>query len=388
VDVPVDVSLTEKTRIGVISPTDEDLPIYEFMTHYAQNDINKFCNESDIETQFEFILSSGQGHAGKALEKTQAFHEMGIDLLVGGGWSSQLWVMKSYVDKNKIIVVSPSSTNPQDEMLQNDYIFRLCTHDFMIGKIMAHVSACYGINKMLIIERGDGWGVGIGDWFEAEFTELEGETVGRIKYPAETEQTFQKYLDEAETILHTLSGGLPSEQVGVFLVGFNECATLLKEMTGYSLLSNVTWFSTDAVANTLYIIQESGFEAVHVKLISPLPLPVWSDKSLEVARAYSDRFGKVLDFYTANIYDACWVLALSVIEADSLDSGLVVEVLPGVSGSYNGLTGLCGLDVYGDRLIFRMGLYACGYDPSPRWMLIGYYNSPESNVMWDDFYID
>ena len=70
VDVPVDVSLTEKTRIGVNSPTDEDLPKYEFITNLAQDDINKFCNESNLETQFEFILTSGQGQAGKALENT------------------------------------------------------------------------------------------------------------------------------------------------------------------------------------------------------------------------------------------------------------------------------------------------------------------------------
>lgn len=82
------------------------------------------------------------------------------------------------------------------------------------------------------------------------------------------------------------------------------------------------------------------------------------------------------------------VLGLSVIEADSLNTSHIRDMLPSVSGVYFGLTGPCGFDANGDRLVFQTGLYAYGYDPSPRWMLIGYYHSPENTVIWDESYID
>lgn len=66
-----------------------------------------------------------------------------------------------------------------------------------------------------------------------------------------------------------------------------------------------------------------------------------------------------------------------------LDASQIREILPSVSSDYFGLTGYCGLDVYGDRQEFQMGLYGYGYDPNPRWILVGYFYSPENTVIWE-----
>ncbi len=78
------------------------------------------------------------------------------------------------------------------------------------------------------------------------------------------------------------------------------------------------------------------------------------------------------------------VLGLSVIEAGSTDASDVREVLPMVAEGFVGLTGSCGLDMYGDRLVFRTGLYAFGYlDTSFRWLYVGEYYSPSNEVIWE-----
>ena len=59
-----------------------------------------------------------------------------------------------------------------------------------------------------------------------------------------------------------------------------------------------------------------------------------------------------------------------------------------ISGRYTGLTGPCELDINGDRLNFRMCLYAYGDVPSLRWMSIGYHISHENTVILDGFYLD
>ena len=146
---------------------------------------------------------------------------------------------------------------------------------------------------------------------------------------------------------------------------------------------NVTWFSTDAVANSLEIEQLPPDISTSVKLVSPQHLPVWSNHSSTIASDYHTQFEAHLGFYEANIYDSCMILCLSVIEVGSDDPSLVEEVLPGVAENFIGLTGPCGLDQYGDRLHYNTGLYAIEYDPGLRWMLVGYYHSPINEVTWE-----
>ncbi len=379
---PEETTLSGEIEIGVISTTSDDLAKYEYLSGLAAGQLNKICNESGLNAYFKFTVVCGEGSAAKALECTQSFHETGVDLLVGGGWSSQLWSMKSYVETRGMLVVSPSSTNPQEPMIQDDSIFRLTPHDYMIGKIMAHVAYDYGVENMIVLERDDAWAVGVGDWFVEEYESLGGDVFERVKYPPATASEFSEYLNKVENSLEEKS--IFDEDTGVFLLSFSETSAILNELVGYPSLVNVTWFCTDAVANSLEIDSVSEDILSSVKLVSPLHLPVWDEYSTSVGRDYHDRFGNDLGFYEANIYDSCMVLGLSVIEADSINTSKVMEVLPLVAGDFVGLTGPCGFDMYGDRLDFRTGLYAVGYDLGLRWMLIGWYYSPTNEIVWEN----
>ena len=369
--------LSGVVQIGVISPTDEDLPKYTYMAGLAESDLNSLCAESGQNISFIFQIFSANRMGSTALEITQSLHGAGVDLVVGGGWSSQLCVMRSYVNYNEILVISPSSTNPQEFSLQNDYIFRLCTHDFMIGEIMAEVSESLGLDSVLIIERGDAWAEGVGNWFERDYG---GELVGQIRYLAETSE-FDDILDEAECRLSEIDAS--DSSVGVFLIAFSESKELLAGLSSYPLLSNVTWLGTEPMIETLV---PTGIDHViqNIRLISPMITPVPSERVDEIALDYQAEVGDVLDFYDASIYDSCMVLGLSVIEADSTNGSVVRDVLPDVAEGYVGLTGPCGLDVNGDRRVFQMGLYELSTDPAQRWRLIGHFNSLDKTVSWID----
>ncbi len=67
-------------------------------------------------------------------------------------------------------------------MIQDDSIFRLTPHDYMIGKIMAHVAYDYGVENMIVLERDDAWAVGVGDWFVEEYESLGGDVFERVKF--------------------------------------------------------------------------------------------------------------------------------------------------------------------------------------------------------------
>lgn len=379
---PDEHKLSGEIEIGVISPTKDDLPKYQYLCGLAEERLNKICNESGVNTSYIFTVVSGEGLAAKALEHTQGFHERGVDLLVGGGWSSQLCVMRSYVETREMLVISPSSTNPQEPMIQDDSIFRLTSHDYVTGKIMAHVAYDYGVENMVVLERDDAWAVGIGDLFVDEYEALGGVVLDRVKYPPAQSSDFQEHLDKVENSFGSKS---TRESMGVFLLSFSETSVILHELEEYPGLANVPWFSTDAVANQLDVDSVPEKISTDIKLISPHHLPVWSNYSSPIAREYHILFDDNLGFYEANIYDSCMVLGLSVLETGSMNASNVKEVLPKVAGDFSGLTGSCGLDKYGDRLDFRTGLYAFGYlETSFRWIYVGEYHSPTNEIIWEN----
>jgi ABC-type branched-subunit amino acid transport system substrate-binding protein len=379
---PDEHTLSGEIEIGVIAPTTDDQAKYEYLSGLAETRLNKICNESGLNASFILTVVSGEGSGAKALEHTQGFHDRGVDLLVGGGWSSQLWSMKSYVETHEMVVLSPSSTSPQEPLKQDDFIFRLAPHDYMIGKIMAHVAYDYGIENMLILERDDAWAVGIGDLFVDEYEALGGEVIERVKYPPAQSSDFKEYLGKVE---NSLEAKTTRESTGVFLLSFGETSVILHELEEYPGLVNVTWFSTDAVANQLDVNSVPEKISTDIKLISPHHLPVWSNYSSSIAQEYHSLFDHNLGFYEANIHDSCMVLGLSVLEAGSMNKSNVKEALPEVAEDYIGLTGSCGLDKYGDRLDFRTGLYAFGYiEKSFRWIYVGEYHSPTNEIIWEN----
>ena len=61
--------------------------------------------------------------------------------------------------------------------------------------------------------------------------------------------------------------------------------------------------------------------------------------------------------YTGNLYDAVWLSALTVIQTGEYDNVTFIETFPEVARDYNGVSGNCNLDQYGDRLNAGYNIY-------------------------------
>jgi ABC-type branched-subunit amino acid transport system substrate-binding protein len=263
-------------------------------------------------------------------------------------------------------------------MIQDDSIFRLAPHDFVIGKIMAHVVFDYGIESIVILERDDTWASGVGDWFVEEYESLGAHIIDRVEYPASTTK-FSNYLNKIEYDLVKSN----FEKPGIFLLSSIETSTILNELVNHQSLVDVTWFGSEKMINSIKLDSVPEDILSNVKLISPQYLPAWDTNSLSIAQSYQNRFGEDPSFYDANIYDSCMVLGLSVIEIRSANAGSVAQVLPNIANNYTGLTGSCGLDEYGDRKNFRTGIFTIGYGANLKWLYIGYLESPDNKVIWE-----
>jgi ABC-type branched-subunit amino acid transport system substrate-binding protein len=117
------------------------------------------------------------------------------------------------------------------------------------------------------------------------------------------------------------------------------------------------------------------------------PIPSTADNSVykRVNRAFVDEFNMSLGYYDANIYDCCWVMVLSVLEAGTADGTEVAKVLPEVAAGFTGATGPCILDENGDREGVDYDLW--GYfevDGTCESLRCGTYHHESDSVEWDE----
>jgi len=371
----------QKVEIVVVSPTLEDHPKYEYLAKLAEHDLNQYCSASGLNTSFRFELFSANSSMAQHYEIVFDKHFEGVDLFVGGGWSSYLFILYSFIEDNRVLIVSPSAKNPQ--LALDDHIYLLGIQDFDSAEIMAHTSLGYGIDKTLVIERGDSWGAGLGDQFSETNRRLGGEILGRIRYALDSETGIIDGLSEAEQVMQEAILNSPNSTYGVFLLSFGESVDIFQELESYPTLSSVKWFGHELLVNDVDLT-ELLVEAPMVEFIAPSPIPVWGEWSLEIALDYYAETGDELGFYEANIYDSCMVLGLSVLEADSVNASLVREEIIGVADDYVGLTGPCGLDESGTRHVYHIGLFEIVSDPNPRWALIGEYDSSNHAITWGE----
>ena len=371
-------SITRTIKIGVISTSDQDYEQYKFLANYAEQDLNTICIQKEIDLRFNFSITSGKGDAVTPLSTIwDQWDAEGTELFVAGGWTSQLTAMRSFISDNKILVLSPSSTTSQlsQSDFQREYIYRLSPPDHFYPSILARFSIEYGLERILII--GQEWYIeAIGPNFLDEYEMLGGDVIGNITYLASSREIqgsrYTECLDEAEKVLASYNS---RNATGVLLLGFGESGTVISESNDYPLLHNVTWLHLDAYRYTQNTLSELNDTLLNTRIISLHPVLPVSEKSSTINEEFDTMFGEELDFFYANVYDSCMLLGLSVIEADSSNSSIVRDVLPAVAGDYSGLTGPCGLDVNGDRRIFKVGLYILSFDDSDNWQLISYYDS-------------
>lgn len=384
----IDGEMIEETvntvEIGVMSPTSETYSAYMFLAELAQEEINEYCKESLIDYQFKFVLTCAEGMAGNALELTRQYHACGINLVVGYGWSSHLCSgAREYAEENGMVLLSPSSTSPIYAV--KDHVFRLCPNDFMVIHPLAKTMWSIGVTDVVVFHRGDAWGDGLVEGLKAEYEKIGGRIPNVVRYTGETEGAgFRSYVERADDALQEIVKEVGEEHAAVLLLSFSEAVDILRESGGFQGLMNVTWFGVESTARSEMIRENASKEAMRVKLISlDVDLP-----ETEVYRWVNEAFGaslnRTLSFYNANIYDGCWIMALSVIEANMTNASAIIDVLPRVALNYTGASGNCHLDENGDRDTMDYALW--GYfevDGECTCLKCGTYHNDSDEVEWD-----
>jgi ABC-type branched-subunit amino acid transport system substrate-binding protein len=335
--------------IGVLADYAENIPKYELILEYAEEKIKTYCNDSGLPYKFSFEVRSAEGMAAIALELTEEWHRRGINLIMGPPWSSMFCVTRRYADENDMIVMSHESTSPI--LAVDDNGFRLTIHDFKEAQVLTRLFEEDHVEAVVCLSRADAWGEGL----VVELVEhYEGELF-YLDYSAET-TSFLYELKWADETVQSLTEEYGEGNVAFLVFSFNEIGTILNQSTAFPTLQGVTWYGPGLV-NEEDVSGEVGDVAARLNLTSFAPLIPQSSELEELNVLYNIYFKEDIDFYKANIYDVCWILSLSVIDAGSDSATALKTILPDVASSYTGITGDCTLDRYGDRNVAFYGVY-------------------------------
>ena len=337
-------------KIGdiVASSNPIDLLSAQAIAQIALEDINSYCTRLRIPYRFQVEIKVANGNTAIHLTKVQEFYSQGVRLLLAGRWSNQAKTSLSYINANKMLMLSPSATVP-DLAIAGDNLFRLCPSDSYLGPALANTVWSKGVKHVIVIQRGDSWGDGLYSTFISEYTRLGGSLASEVIRYATTEVDFTTHLATAESQA-TEAGS----EYGVVLLAFNEAATILNTLANnqnlYQKIYSCIWFGADGTANNQYIIDNAGAAAAHVGLYSLRAKEVHGPSWSSVESRYQAATGQIFNSYIAYEYDIFWVYALSVVKTGSTNTVAVKCVLPWVAARYNGASGYCKLNAYGDRL--------------------------------------
>jgi ABC-type branched-subunit amino acid transport system substrate-binding protein len=237
-------------------------------------------------------------------------------------------------------------------------------------------------SSVIIIQRGDAWGDGIVDDFESKYN---GQILRKIRYPGETIE-FKHQLEIAEAAFTEYN---ETEKPNMLLVTFSEASYILNDAKYYPVLLNTTWFGTDSIADDRSILEEAGEYASQVKLISPkISVNQENVDYLEINQLYMEKFGSDMDFYQANVYDCCWLMAHCIIDLNTTDGGAIQSSILEVASKHQGITGNLSLDSNGDREIASYALYGYfnvnGTYVSEK---CGFYQQDTDQIIWENNYL-
>lgn len=376
----------KKIRIGVIASSTSGLETLQpLFKQIIEPDINAYMaklprDRFNPPMVFEFLIEDAQSSAEVHLQKVQMFHKMGVDLIIGGGWSSQAAASLDYINEHGMLLISASSTSPL-LAIPGDNLFRVCPDDAMQGKAISAMLLSKGVTKAIVIQRDDTWGNGIYGAFEAEYTSGGGTIIAYEQYPT-YETDFTMYLASAEAA----ATGTPDE--GVLMLSFEEAVTIILQAQDYPDIYSLEWFGSDGTAMSYILSDEAPEQACHLKIYSTMGAPTYSSKYDEMAQRYYDLVGQEMDFYTACHVDAAWLLAMGVLETQSSNTKQVkatdiIQVLPDVASRYFGYSGWCLLNEAGDRMSMNYDIWGFA-EVSGQCVFFkyGFYDTITSQITW------
>jgi branched-chain amino acid transport system substrate-binding protein len=259
-----------------------------------------------------------------------------VTVLLGEVASSRSLAMAPIADRERVPMITPSSTNPKvtkdDAGKTRPYVFRVCFIDPFQGTVMAkYARETLKVSKVAILrDVANDYSVGLADFFAAKFQELGGKIVA--------DQSYQDKDKDFKAQLTAIKGRAPE---AVYVPGYYLAVALIGRQARelgmkQPFLGGDGWDSAQ-----LYEVAKGALDggAFSNHYSHENPAPIIQD----FVRRYKERFGAVPDSLAAQGYDAALVAIDAMQRAKDLSGPAIREQLEQTRG-FQGVTGLITID--------------------------------------------
>ncbi len=239
-----------------------------------------------------------------------------VHYIVGEVCSSASIPISEIAEKNKVIQISPTSTNPTVTLnadgTTKKYVFRACFIDPFQGTVMAKFALSKGYKTAFIMfDQGNDYVRGLAEFFEKAFSEAGGQIVGKESY-TKTDTDFSAILTKvAESKAEVLF--LPDYYNIVNLVG----AQAKEKGVTAVMMGGDGWDSADLDVKAA----DGGFYSNHYDAADTRPIvQSW------VAN-YQKKYNSVPDALATLAYDATNLLLAGIAKAGVDDTDKVAAAM-------------------------------------------------------------
>ncbi|MEE7627554.1 ABC transporter substrate-binding protein [Methylobacter sp. Wu8] len=260
-----------------------------------------------------------------SIEKTQ--------IIIAGVTSSSALSIAPIAEKNKVVLFSPCSSNPQ---LTNagDYIFRNWPSDNAEGEEMAKF-AHKSYKKIAVISMNNDFSLGLRDIFIDSFKKLGGEVTFSDSFQSGTSD-FRSIVTKLKTVQYDAIY-LPAHAF--------EAANFIKQSKEMGVNTQFLGVDTYESPEFIKIAGNSSDGVIYTNLSFN---PALKSTTVEnFSNVYFKKYGQNPEIYSAQSYDALKIIALAIKKAGDSASGAVKAQLYDIK-DYDGVSGLTSFDSNGD----------------------------------------
>ncbi|MCP4368569.1 MAG: ABC transporter substrate-binding protein [Deltaproteobacteria bacterium] len=258
-----------------------------------------------------------------------------LKILLGGVCSSVTLATAPIVERSRIILISPASTNPKITDA-GDYIFRVIPSDSLRGKVFAeYIFNDLKISNVALLSINNEGGVGNRNTFVNYFTDLGGNVL--------IDESYEQNTKDMRTQITKIKSSKAEALVVVSYLG--DTPLIMKQSRELGLTVPL-YFQTEAVEDPNVLrVASNGAEGV----IYILPAPAEGKTPERFRKLYMDKYGSEPELFAAEAYDAIHLIAKAMNSTKdvSVSTDYIRNYLYNVK-DYLGASGTITFDKNGD----------------------------------------
>ena len=352
----------------------------------AVEDVNRYLAGNAARVRFVADIEDTRLMPELALEEAQALRKRGVQLLIGPQSSAEVAYLKPFVDENRMLLVSPSST-AGSLAIPGDNIFRFTPADSVEGVAVSALMWDDGIRTVIPVWRNDAGNTGLEAATRARFTALGGTMLEGVRYDADVKDFTTITAKLRSQVMQAVAHQGSAKVVAVYLAAFDEVAPFFAQIHDDPVLGSVSWYGSDGVALSEAILSNSRAVAFAIHTGYPNPIFGLDEGARDIweplVQRIRARTNLEPDAFSLAVYDAIWVVARGYIASGApQDIEKLKQAIMTAAASGYGATGWTVLNEAGDRRYGDFDFWEIQLDGDvPHWRRVAQYATRTGRIV-------